>query len=152
MCLKELKRIEGVGFAEIMGAKDYAMRVWLRPDRMLAYNVSADEVITALRNQNVEAAPGKTGESSGKTNNMLEYVLRYTGKFSEPSEYKNIVLRADTEGSILRLSDIADVEFGALSYNMESKTDETAFGINYDQTTSRLQCTGGNRQYQKKNG
>lgn len=121
--LKELKRIEGVGFAEIMGAKDYAMRVWLRPDRMLAYNVSADEVITALRNQNVEAAPGKTGESSGKTNNMLEYVLRYTGKFSEPSEYKNIVLRADTEGSILRLSDIADVEFGALSYNMESKTD-----------------------------
>ena len=121
--LKELKRIDGVGFAEIMGAKDYAMRVWLKPDRMLAYNVSADEVITSLRNQNVEAAPGKTGESSGMETNALEYVLRYTGKFSEPAEYKNIVLRASADGSILRLRDIADVEFGALSYSMESKTD-----------------------------
>ena len=121
--LKELKRIEGVGFVEIMGAKDYAMRVWMKPDRMLAYQVSADEVISALRNQNVEAAPGKTGESSGRESNALEYVLRYTGKFSEPQEYKNIVIRAGSDGSILRLKDIADVEFGALSYNMESKTD-----------------------------
>ncbi|MBX3239676.1 MAG: efflux RND transporter permease subunit [Chitinophagaceae bacterium] len=121
--LKELKRIEGVGFAAIMGAKDYAMRIWLRPHRMLAYNVSADEVITALRNQNVEAAPGKTGESSGKETNTLEYVLRYTGKFSLPEEYENIVIRADADGSILRLSDIADIEFGALSYSMDSKTD-----------------------------
>ncbi len=121
--LKELKRIDGVGFVEIMGAKDYAMRVWLKPDRMLAYQVSADEVIGALRNQNVEAAPGKTGESSGRESNVLEYVLRYTGKFSEPQEYKNIVIRAGSDGSILRLKDIADVEFGALSYNMESKTD-----------------------------
>lgn len=121
--LKELKRIEGVGFAAIMGAKDYAMRVWLRPHRMLAYNVSADEVITALRNQNVEAAPGKTGESSGKEVNTLEYVLRYTGKFSQPAEYENIVIRADADGSILRLSDVADIEFGALSYSMDSKTD-----------------------------
>lgn len=124
--LKELKRIEGVGFAEIMGAKDYAMRVWLKPDRMRAYNVSADEIITALRNQNVEAAPGKTGESSGKENNAIEYVLRYTGKFSEPSQYKNVVLRAEADGSVLRLNDVADVEFGALSYNMESKTDGKA--------------------------
>ncbi|HRO44442.1 efflux RND transporter permease subunit [Agriterribacter sp.] len=121
--LKELKRIDGVGFAEIMGAKDYAMRVWLKPDRMLAYNVSADEVIAALRSQNVEAAPGKTGEGSGKQSNAVEYVLRYTGKFSEPEEYKNIVLRANEDGSVLRLKDVAGVEFGALSYSMVSKTD-----------------------------
>lgn len=121
--LKELKRIEGVGFVEIMGAKDYAMRVWLKPDRMLAYEISADEVIAALRSQNVEAAPGKTGEGSGKQSNVLEYILRYTGKFSKPEEYKNIVLRANEDGSILRLRDIADVEFGALTYSMISKTD-----------------------------
>lgn len=121
--LKELKRIEGVGFVEIMGAKDYAMRVWLKPDRMLAYNVSAEEVIDALRSQNIEAAPGKTGESSGKATNVVEYVLRYTGKFSDPEEYKNIVLRANDDGSVLRLKDIAGVEFGALSYSMVSKTD-----------------------------
>jgi HAE1 family hydrophobic/amphiphilic exporter-1 len=121
--LQELKRINGVGFAEIMGAKEYSMRVWLKPDRMLAYNISADEVIEALRKQNVEAAPGKTGESSGKQGQPLQYVLRYTGKFFQPEQYENVVVRNTADGSLLYLKDIADVEFGALSYGMESKTD-----------------------------
>ncbi|RXK83200.1 efflux RND transporter permease subunit [Filimonas effusa] len=121
--LQELKRIDGVGFAEIMGAREYSMRVWLKPDRMLAYNVSTDEVIQALRNQNVEAAPGKTGEGSGKQSYDLEYVLRYTGKFFEPSQYENIVIRASQDGDILRLKEVADIEFGTLSYSMVSKTD-----------------------------
>ncbi|MCD2423099.1 efflux RND transporter permease subunit [Niabella pedocola] len=121
--LKELKRIDGVGRAEIMGYKDYAMRVWLNPEKLFAYNVSADEVIAALRNQNVSAAPGKTGESSGKTKNALQYVLRYTGKFSEPKQYENIAIRSNSDGSILKLKDVADVEFGAMSYSMVSKSD-----------------------------
>lgn len=121
--LQELKRIDGVGFVEIMGSREYSMRVWVKPDRMLAYNVSADEVIKALRDANVEAAPGKTGESSGRTAQAMQYVLRYTGKFFEPSQYSNIVIRADNNGSVLRLKDIADVEFGALTYGMASKTD-----------------------------
>jgi hydrophobic/amphiphilic exporter-1 (mainly G- bacteria), HAE1 family len=121
--LQELKRIDGVGFAEIMGQKEYSMRVWLKPDRMLAYNVSAQDVVNALRNENVEAAPGKTGESSGKTPQSLQYILRYTGKFFEPDQYKNIVVRAENNGSILYLKDIADVEFGAMTYSMVSKTD-----------------------------
>lgn len=121
--LQELKRIDGVGRAEIMGAKEYAMRVWLKPDRMLAYNVSADEVIQAIRKQNIEAAPGKTGESSDKNAMMLQYVLRYTGKFFEPEQYQQIVLRAGQDGSVLHLKDVADVEFGSLTYSMVSKTD-----------------------------
>ncbi|MGX5816663.1 efflux RND transporter permease subunit [Chitinophaga lutea] len=121
--LKELKRIDGVGFAEIMGAKEYAMRVWLQPDRMLAYNVSAEEVVDAIRRQNIEAAPGKTGESSDKSPQLLQYVLRYTGKFFEPQQYADIIIRAGGDGSVLRLKDIADVEFGALTYGMVSKTD-----------------------------
>ncbi len=121
--LPELKRIDGVGFAEIMGAKEYAMRVWLKPDRMTAYNVSTEEVLTTLQKQNVEAAPGKTGESSDKAAQSLQYVLRYTGKFTTPEAYKNMVLRAEEDGSILRLGDIADVEFGAQTYSMVSKTD-----------------------------
>lgn len=121
--LQELKRIDGVGRAEIMGAKEYAMRVWLKPDRMLAYNVSSDEVIQVIRKQNIEAAPGKTGESSDKHPHMLQYVLRYTGKFFEPKEYENIVLRAGNDGSVLHLKDVADVEFGSLTYSMVSKTD-----------------------------
>ncbi|WP_109699328.1 efflux RND transporter permease subunit [Chitinophaga deserti] len=121
--LKELKRIDGVGFAEIMGAKEYAMRVWLQPDRMLAYNVSADEVVSAIRRQNIEAAPGKTGESSDKDPQLLQYVLRYTGKYFEPGQYADIIIRANPDGSVLRLKEVADVEFGALTYGMVSKTD-----------------------------
>ena len=121
--LKELKRIEGVGFAEIMGARDYSMRVWLKPDRLHAYSISTDEIIEAIRAQNVEAAPGKTGESSGKEVQPLQYVLRYTGKFVQPAQYENIVLRANGDGSVLRLKDIADVEFGSLDYDMTSMTD-----------------------------
>lgn len=121
--LKELKRIEGVGFAEIMGFKDYAMRVWLKPDRLAAYQISTEEVIEALRRQNIEAAPGQTGIGSDKTVNMQQYVLRYPGKFSEPEEYENVPIRANSDGSILRIRDVADVEFGSLEYEMASKTD-----------------------------
>lgn len=121
--LQELKRIDGVGRAEIMGAKEYSMRVWLKPDRMMAYKVSTDDVIEAIRAQNVEAAPGKTGQSSDKSPQMLQYVLRYPGKFFEPKQYENIVLRSDETGTILTLKEVADVEFGSLTYSMVSKTD-----------------------------
>lgn len=119
--LAELKRIEGVGYAVIMGAREYSMRVWLKPDRMAGYGISADEIISAIRQQNIEAAPGKTGESSDKAPQMLQYVLRYTGKFIEPSQYENIVLRANRDGSILKLKDVADVEFGVRNYSVLSK-------------------------------
>lgn len=121
--LQELKRIDGVGRAEIMGQQEYAMRIWLKPDRMLAYDISADDVVKALREQNVEAAPGKTGESSGKNAQALQYVLRYTGKLFEPIEYEQVLLRANNDGSVLRLKDVADVAFGSMSYGMVSKTD-----------------------------
>lgn len=121
--LQELKRINGVGFVDIMGARDYSMRVWLKPDKLLAYNISTEEIIAALRNQNIEAAPGVTGENSGKDKQAKQYVLKYTGKFNTPEQYKDVILRADDDGSILRLRDIADVEFGTVSYDMVSYTD-----------------------------
>jgi HAE1 family hydrophobic/amphiphilic exporter-1 len=119
--IAELKRIEGVGFATIMGAREYSMRVWLKPDRMVNYGVSAEDVVQAIRNQNIEAAPGKTGESSDKNPQALQYVLRYTGKFIKEDEYKNIVVRSNPDGSMLKLQDIADVEFGVRNYNVISK-------------------------------
>lgn len=121
--LHELKRIDGVGFADIMGAREYAMRVWLKPERMLAYKISSDEVVAALRSQNVEAAPGRTGESSGKYPQSVQYILRYTGKVNQKKDYEDIVLRADPDGKILKLKDIATVEFGTVSYDMLSKTE-----------------------------
>lgn len=121
--LQELRRVDGVGLAEIMSTKDYSMRIWLKPDRMTSYRVSTDELVEAIRNQNVEAAPGQLGISSGKESQMLQYVLRYTGKFFEPKQYENLVIRANADGSILRLKDVADVEFGSLNYGRISKTD-----------------------------
>lgn len=121
--LQELKRIDGVGFADIMGAREYSIRIWLKPDRMLAYNISPKEIIDALRSQNVEAAPGMAGENSGKDKQVKQYILKYTGKFNTPEQYQNLVLRANADGTILRVKDIADTEFGTVSYDMASKTD-----------------------------
>ena len=122
--LQELKRIDGVGFAEIMGSREYSMRVWLKPDRMAAYDVGTDEVVAAIRAQNVEAAPGKSGESSGADQtHAMQYVLRYTGKFFEPEQYRNIAVRSNADGSVLRLREVAEVEFGSLTYGMSSKED-----------------------------
>lgn len=119
--LKELKRIDGVGFAEILGSKDYAMRIWLKPDKMLMYDISAQDIISTLKAQNVEAAPGKIGESSGKMAQTLQYVLRYTGKFTSEEQYQNIVIRSKENGEILRLKDVADVDFDAQTYGVVSK-------------------------------
>lgn len=121
--LQELKRLDGVGRAEIMGQKEYSMRVWLDPQKMAAYSISADEVVNALQKQNISAAPGKVGESSGKKAGELQYVVKYKGKFFEPKQYEEIPVRADEEGTILKLKDIANVEFGAMTYGMVSKTD-----------------------------
>ncbi|MCS4302490.1 efflux RND transporter permease subunit [Chryseobacterium sp. BIGb0232] len=121
--LQELKRIDGVGRAEIMGQKEYSMRVWLDPQKMAAYNISADEVITSLQKQNISAAPGKVGETSGKTSSQLQYVVKYKGKFFEPKQYEEVPIRSDVDGTILKLKDIAKVEFGAMNYGMVSKTD-----------------------------
>ena len=121
--LRELKRIDGVGLVEIMGSRDYAMRVWLNPNRLAAYNMVPQDVTEAIRNQNIEAAPGKTGISSDKLPQQLQYVLQYTGKFSTAEEYGEIVLKALPDGSLLRLKDVATIEFDSEDYNMTSMTD-----------------------------
>lgn len=119
--LPELKRIEGVGFADIMGQREYAMRVWLKPDIMQMYNISAGEVIEMLRAQNIEAAPGKIGESSGREAQALQYVLKYTGKRNTRESYENIVLRSKDDGEAIRLRDVADIDFDSQDYDVLSK-------------------------------
>jgi len=121
--IPELKRVEGVGFADILGNREYAMRIWLKPDKMLAYKISSEEVLEALNNQSFEASPGKTGESSGKRSESFEYVLKYPGRFTKEADYRNIVLRASANGELLRLKDVADVEFGSAMYDLYSHLD-----------------------------
>src|SRR5215217_9698270 len=118
--LSELKRVNGVGYADILGNREYAMRIWLKPDRMLAYKISAEEVMEALSQQSLEASPGKTGESSGKRSQSFEYVLKYSGRFTTKEQYENIVVRSNSNGELLRLKDIAKVEFGSSMYDIYS--------------------------------
>jgi HAE1 family hydrophobic/amphiphilic exporter-1 len=118
--LSELKRVNGVGVADILGTREYAMRIWLKPDRMLAYKISAEEVMEALSSQSLEASPGKTGESSGKRSQAFEYVLKYSGRFTTKEQYGNVVLRANPDGEILRLKDVATIELGSSMYDIYS--------------------------------
>lgn len=119
--LPELKRIEGVGFADIMGMREYAMRVWLKPDKLRMYNLSATEIIKKLKEHNVEAAPGKIGESSGKLSQSLQFVLKYTGKLNTVEAYENLVMSTSNGGELVRLKDVASVEFGSQEYDVISK-------------------------------
>ena len=118
--LSEIKKVDGVGDADIIGNRDYAMRIWLKPDRMLAFKVSTDEVMNALSQQSLEAAPGKTGESSGKRSQTFEYVLKYPGRFTTAEEYGNIIIKSNSDGAILRLKDVAKIEFGSSMYDIYS--------------------------------
>ena len=119
--LSELKRVDGVGFADVLGDREYSMRVWLKPDRMFAYKTSADEVMKALEEQSFEASPGRLGESSGKKAQAFEYVLKYSGRYTKKEQYENIVLRSNPNGELLRLKDVADIEFGNAYYDLYSK-------------------------------
>ena len=119
--LSELKSVDGVGVADVIGNREYAMRIWLKPDRMTAYKISADEVLKALGEQSLEASPGRTGESSGKASQAFEYVLKYPGRFTTKEAYENIILKANSNGSLLRIKDVADVEFGSSYYDIYSK-------------------------------
>lgn len=118
--MPELRRIKGVGSADILGTREYAMRIWLKPDRLTAYNISADEVMEALNEQSLEASPGKTGESSGKRSQAFEYVLKYSGRYKTEKEYGNIILKANKLGQYIRLKDVADIEFGSSMYDIYS--------------------------------
>src|SRR5690606_38670301 len=107
--IPEVSRLKGVGNARILGSRQYAMRVWLKPDRMRAYNVSTEEVMKALAEQSVIGSPGRIGQATGKRSQSLEYVLTYQGRFNEPKQYENVIIRANAEGGILHLKDVADV-------------------------------------------
>lgn len=121
--LPELKRINGIGQARILGSRQFAMRVWLNPERMRAYSVSTDEIMKAMAEQSVIARPGRLGQSSGKTAQSLEYVLVYEGRFNKPEQYENIIVRANDEGELLYLKDVAKVELDSEFFNIYSNVD-----------------------------
>lgn len=115
--LDRLKRIPGTTNVQIFGAKDYAMRVWLKPDRMAQLRLTADDVIGAIGEQNAQFAAGKIGQMPNAGNQDLVYTITAKGRLSTPEEFENIIVRANPDGSTLRLRDVARVELGARDYD-----------------------------------
>ena len=115
--IPEVKRVSGVGDANVMGA-DYSMRIWLKPDVMAEYKLLPSDVSAVLAEQNIEAAPGSLGEQGDQT---FQYTLRYKGRMQQPEEFENMVIKALPDGRILRLKDIATVELGRLTYSFFNK-------------------------------
>lgn len=121
--IPEIQRINGIASAQILGSRKYAMRIWLKPDRMRAYNISAEEVMKAMEEQSILARPGRLGQSSGIKSQSLEYVLTYRDRFSEPEEYRDVIIRANANGEMIKLGDIANVELGSEFYDIYDNLD-----------------------------
>ena len=116
----ELQRINGIGQVRILGSRQYAMRVWLNPDRMRAYKISPDEVMDALSSQSIIGKPGRIGRGDADRAEALEYVLAYKDRFNDPKQYENIIIKANPNGEILRLKDVATVVLGSEYYDIYS--------------------------------
>ncbi|HMB05125.1 MAG TPA: efflux RND transporter permease subunit [Isosphaeraceae bacterium] len=118
--MPRLKRIPGMGIPRNLGNRIFAMRVWLNPERMRAYSVSSDDVMKAIAEQSIIGSPGRLGQATGKTSQSKEYVLTYVGRYNEPEQYENIILKANPNGEILRLKDVAEVELGPQFFDIYS--------------------------------
>ena len=116
--IPQIQRVNGVGDAMVMGA-DYSMRIWLKPGAMAQHNLMPSDVSAALADQNIEAAPGQFGENGGTT---FQYVMRYRGRLITPEEFDKIIIRADKDGNVLYLKDVATMELGRVSYGFKGKT------------------------------
>lgn len=121
--IPEIQRINGISQAQILGNRNYAMRIWLNPDRMRAYKISIDEVMEAMAEQSIIGRPGRLGQATGIKAQSLEYVLVYQGRYNKPEQYEDIIVRANSEGEIIKLKDIGKVEFGSEFFDIYSNKD-----------------------------
>ena len=118
--MPRLKRIKGMGIPRNLGNRIFAMRVWLDPDRMRAYNLSSEDIMKALSEQSIIGSPGRLGQATGKTSQSKEYVLTYIGRYNKPEQYGNIILKANPDGQITRLQDVGSVEMGPQFFDIYS--------------------------------
>ncbi len=116
--MRPLLRVDGVAQVSRLGARDYAMRLWLNPEKLALYNLIPKDVMDAIKDQNFEIAPGRFGETSGEA---FETVIKHKGRLSQPEEFQNIVVKTNKDGSVLYLRDIARIEFGATNLSSDNK-------------------------------
>ena len=113
----EISRLDGVGEVNVFGAGDYSMRIWLDPTKMANLNVSVTEIQAAISSQNIQVSSGALGSLPSKTNQTLRMTLMTKGRLLEPEEFENIIIRSNTDGSNIKIKDVARVELGAYSYD-----------------------------------
>ncbi|HEX7796589.1 MAG TPA: multidrug efflux RND transporter permease subunit [Vicinamibacterales bacterium] len=138
----ELKRIPGVGDVQLFGERRYAMRLWIDPDRLAGRNIAADEVVQALREQNVQVAAGQVGAPPVRTGQTYQISVRAAGRLSEPAEFDNIILKRAADGALVRVKDVGRTELGAESYAQTARyngTDAVGFGVLLLPTANALQ-------------
>jgi multidrug efflux pump len=114
--LDTLSRVKGVSKVSNLGARDYSMRMWLEPDRLTALGLTASDVIAAIRDQNIQASPGAIGQEPAPSSQQFQYTLTAQGRLADVDQFKNIILVANSDGSVVRLRDVARVELGAENY------------------------------------
>jgi hydrophobe/amphiphile efflux-1 (HAE1) family protein len=119
----QIARIDGVGSINLFGAREYAMRVWLDPDRIAAVGMTADEVIAALRAQNVQVAGGALGAPPVAQGNAFQLNLTLLGRLTDPAQFGDVIVRSSVAGAITRLKDVARIELGASDYSTNSYLD-----------------------------
>ncbi|WP_096016192.1 efflux RND transporter permease subunit [Campylobacter lanienae] len=117
----ELKRVKGVGDAVVIGNKEYSMRIWIKPEMLKHYNITVNEVISAIQEQNSQYAAGKIGEQPTSTGNPYVYSIKPEGRLTQISEFENIIIRADLNGNIIRLKELANIELGSQSYSFAGR-------------------------------
>ncbi|QLK48210.1 hydrophobe/amphiphile efflux-1 family RND transporter [Vibrio owensii] len=119
--VERLKRIEGMSDITLLGKKDYSMRVWLDPNKLATLKLSASDVITAIKTQNIQVAAGKVGRMPAPGDQQYQYVLQTKGRLTTAAEFENIVIRASEKGTLIRLKDVARVEVGAQGYEADGR-------------------------------
>ena len=138
----ELKRVHGVGDVMMLGERRYAMRLWVDPDRLAGRNITADEVVQALREQNVQVAAGQVGAPPARTGQTYQISVRAAGRLSEASEFDSIILKRGSDGTLVRVKDIGRAELGAESYAQTARyngRDAVGFGVLLVPTANALQ-------------
>ncbi|MUJ22254.1 efflux RND transporter permease subunit [Aliivibrio fischeri] len=119
--VERLKRLEGMSDITLLGKKSYSMRIWLNPNKMSTLNLTAKDVISAVKSQNIQVAAGKIGGMPAPDQQQNQYVLQTKGRLTSTDEFANIVIRANKDGSIIRLSDVARLELGAQGYEADGQ-------------------------------
>jgi hydrophobe/amphiphile efflux-1 (HAE1) family protein len=124
-----LSRVEGVGQVSAFGAGEYSMRIWLNPEKMRVRGITPSDVVAAVESQNIAVSAGSVGTSPTSSNQVNEYTLTSVGRLSDASEFENIVIATNSDGSLLRLSDVATVELGSESYSQSSNVSGRQAGL-----------------------